>query len=81
MQCTPLERIEEPNRTKFVAGGDRINCPGDVAMPTADMLVAKILFNSIISTQGARFMTLNISIFYVMTPLKQPEYAMASHYC
>jgi hypothetical protein len=68
------EKIEEPNRTRFVAGGDRINYPGEVATPTADMLVAKILFNSVISTRGARFMTLDISNFYLMTPLKRPEY-------
>ena len=47
------EKIEEPNRTQFVASGDRINYPGEVATPTADMLVAKILFNSVISTRGA----------------------------
>jgi len=57
------EKIEELNRTRFVAGGDRINYPGEVATPTADMLVAKILFNSVISTRGARFMTLDISNF------------------
>ena len=38
------------------------------------MLVAKILFNSIISTQGARFMMIDISNFYLITPLKRPEY-------
>ena len=38
------------------------------------MLVAKILFNSVISTPGARFMTMDISNFYLMTPLLQPEY-------
>jgi hypothetical protein len=38
------------------------------------MLLAKILFNSVISTRGARFMTLDISNFYLMTPLKRPEY-------
>ena len=38
------------------------------------MLVAKILFNSLISTPGARFMTMDISNFYLMTPLLQPEY-------
>ena len=43
-------------------------------MPTADMLVAKILFDSIISTRGARFMTIDISNIYLMTPLKRPEY-------
>ena len=38
------------------------------------MLVAKLLFNSVISTHGARFMTMDITNFYLMTPLKRPEY-------
>jgi len=38
------------------------------------MLVAKTLFNSVISTQGAKFMILDISNFYLMTPPTQPEY-------
>jgi hypothetical protein len=38
------------------------------------MLVAKMLFNSIISTKGARFMTMDISNFYLMTPLHRPEF-------
>ncbi len=68
------EKTEEPNRTRFVAGGNRINYPGEVATPTADMLVAKILFNGIISTKGARFMTIGIINFYLMTPLKRTKY-------
>jgi len=39
-----------------------------------DMLVAKMLFNSIISTKDARFMTMDISNFYLMTPLHHPEF-------
>ena len=54
-------------------GGNRINYPEEVATATAVMMVAKILSNSVISTPGARFMTLDISNFYLMTPLKQPE--------
>ena len=38
------------------------------------MLVAKILFNSVISTKGAIFMMIDISNFYLMTPLKKHEY-------
>jgi hypothetical protein len=38
------------------------------------MLVNKILFNSIVSTPGARFMTMDISNFYFMIPLLLPEY-------
>eukprot|EP00804_Cyclotella_cryptica_P003427 CCRYP_018557-RA/>CCRYP_018557-RA protein AED:0.40 eAED:0.42 QI:0/0/0/1/0/0/5/0/472 len=64
----------DPNRTRFVAGGDKCNYPYEVATPTAEMLVAKILFNSVVSTPGARFMTMDISNFYLMTPLLRPEY-------
>jgi hypothetical protein len=68
------EKVEEPNRTRFTVGGNKINYPGEVATPTAEMLVAKILFNSVISTPNAKFMTIDISNFYLNTPLKRPEY-------
>jgi hypothetical protein len=55
-------------------GGDRINYPGEVATPTAEMLMAKLLFNGVISTNGVKFMTMDISNFYLMTPLPRPEY-------
>ena len=42
--------------------------------PTAEMLSARLLFNSVVSTQGTKFMTMNISNFYLMTPLKHPEF-------
>ncbi len=58
----------------MAARGDRINYPGAVATPTAEMLVAKMLFNSVISTKDARFMTMDISNFYLMTPLHRPEF-------
>ena len=64
----------ETHRTRFVVGGNRIIYPGEVATPTAEMLVAELLFNSVISTHGARFMTMDIANFYLMTPLKRPEY-------
>ena len=67
-------RKVEPNCSQFTVGGNRINYPGKVATPIADMLVAKILFNSVISTRGAQFMMIDISNFYLMTLLKRPEY-------
>ena len=72
--CTIRPEKSEKERTRFTVGGDRINYPGEVATPTADMLVAKMLFNSVVSTAGARCMTMDISNFYLMTPLKRPEY-------
>ena len=65
---------KENNRTRFTVGGDRIDYPGEVTTPMVDMLVAKILFNSVISTKGDMFTTVDISNFYLMTPLKRPEY-------
>jgi hypothetical protein len=58
----------------FTVGGDRINYPREVATLTAEMLVAKILFNSVSSTKGALFMTMDMSNFYLMTPLHHPEF-------
>ena len=72
--CTIRPEKAEQHRTRFTVGGDRVNYPGEVATPTADMLVAKILFNSIISTPNAKFMTMDISNFYLMTPLNRPEF-------
>ena len=56
-------------------GGNFINYSDDVGTPTANLLLIKILLNSIISTPGARFANADISNFYLMTPLKHPEYA------
>ncbi len=67
--CTKRLEKTEPNQTRFTVGGDQINYPGEVAKPTAGLLVAKILFNSSISMPGARFMMMDISNFYLNLPL------------
>jgi hypothetical protein len=72
--CLVRPEKAEPNQMWFTVGGDRINYPGEVATLTAEMLVAKMLFNSVISTKGARFMTMDISNFYLMTPLHCPKF-------
>ena len=64
----------EKNRTRFTARGDGINYPGEMATSTVEMLVAKILFNSVVSIPGARFVTMDISNLYLMTPLTRPEF-------
>eukprot|EP00804_Cyclotella_cryptica_P019044 CCRYP_014460-RA/>CCRYP_014460-RA protein AED:0.28 eAED:0.28 QI:0/0/0/1/1/1/3/0/673 len=72
--CNIQPEKKEPNHTRLVVGGDRIKNPGEGTTPTANMLAAKILFNSVISTATARFMTMDISNFYLKTPLQCPEY-------
>jgi hypothetical protein len=64
----------DPNRIRITLGGNLVNYPGDVGTRTADLLTVKLLLNSVISTPGARFMSLDISNFYLMAPMTRPEY-------
>jgi len=68
------EKIDQPNQTRLVAGGDRVDYPGNAGTPTADLLTIKLLINSIISTTGAKFMTMDIKDFYLNTPMARYEY-------
>jgi hypothetical protein len=70
------EKLDEPNRTRLVAGGDRVHYPGDAGTPTANLLTVKLLLNSIISTPNANFMTMDIKDFYLNTPMAWYEYML-----
>jgi hypothetical protein len=48
------EKIEELNRTRLVAGGDRVHYPFDAGTPATNLLTIKLLINSVISTPGNR---------------------------
>ncbi len=63
---------------RLTVGGNLIEYPGDVATSTADLTTAKILWNSTISTPGARFMCMDIKNFYLNTPMDQREYMQSS---
>ncbi len=68
------KKTEEPNRTRLVAGGDRVHYPFDAGTPTANLLTIKLLINSVISTPGARFFTMDIKNFCLCTPMSRYEY-------
>ncbi len=56
------EKIEEPNRTKLVTGGNIIHYLGDAGTPITNLLTVKLLINSTISTPNAKYMTMDIKI-------------------
>ena len=64
----------DPNRVRITAGGNLIKCPGDLTTRTADLTTSKIIWNSVISTEGARFGCLDVGNFYLETPMKRYEY-------
>jgi hypothetical protein len=62
------------NCTRLTVGGDQIEYPGDTYTRTAALTTAKILINSVISTLGAKFLVIDITNFYLNTPLGLFEY-------
>jgi len=44
--------------------------PGDVSTQASSLLTAKVLFNNVLSTPNACFMTINIKDFYLYTPME-----------
>lgn len=53
---------------------NKINYQGDAGTPTAHLETAKLLLNSVLSRPGARFMTLDLANFYIMTPMTEFEH-------
>jgi hypothetical protein len=64
----------DPYRVRLTAGGDRIDYPGNVSTPTVDMTTVKCHLNSVVSTPDAKYMTIDISDFYLNTPMDRYEY-------
>ena len=65
---------EDRNRVRITAGGNLIAYPDELTTRTADHTVSKILWNSVLSTDDARYATLNIANYYLGTPLDRYEY-------
>jgi hypothetical protein len=72
------EKLDEEGyktfRIRGTAGGDKVNYPFNVAARTADLDAVKILIHSVVSDPKARWITADISDFYLGTPLLRPEY-------
>ena len=55
-------------------GGNLINLPGDVTTPTVDLIKAKLVFNSVLSTKNAKIMCSDIANFYLNNLMNRYEY-------
>ena len=52
----------DPYRVRVTVSGNLLNVPGDLSTYTAEMKTSKLLFNSVISTDEARFACIGIKI-------------------
>ena len=72
--CVYCSEKKDPYRTRIMMGRNLVNYPDGCGTLTADLLTVKLMFNSIISTPNAKFMTINIKDFYLMTPMDWYKY-------
>jgi hypothetical protein len=59
----------DPHRIRITAGGNLINYPSELSTRTADLTTLKLMWNSVLSTAGAKYMCLDIKNFYLTAPL------------
>ncbi len=64
----------DPHCIRITAGGNLINYPGELTTRTADLITSKLMWNSVLSTEGAKYMCLDINNFYLTAPLDWYKY-------
>ena len=65
-----IPKKSETNRTRLTVGGNLINFPGDVTTSTEDLITAKLVFKSVLSTKQI-FMCADISNLYIDNPVER----------
>ena len=65
---------EDPNRILIVVGGNLINSTGELSMPTASINMAKLHWNSVVSTALEKYMCIDIKSFYLSSALEYYKY-------
>jgi hypothetical protein len=65
---------EDPNRVRITVGGNLIDYPGELTTRTADLVTSKILWNSVVSTPHAKYVTADLKLFYLTAPMDRYEY-------
>ena len=58
----------------MTAGGDLIKCPDNLTTRIADLTTSKLLWNIVLSTEGAKNMGLDLGNIYLETPMERYEY-------
>ena len=64
---------KNPNSVRITAGGNLINYPFELTTQTANITTSKIMWNSTISTRGARYMCADAGNLYLATPHRLPR--------
>ena len=80
MICLVCPEKTDTNCTCIIIVGDRICYPGNVGTNTASLYLVKLVLNSILSRKAAKYVTFEISNFYLQTSLDRPKYVRIKLY-
>ena len=64
----------DPNRFHITVGGNLIDYPYELTTRTSDLTTSKVMWNSVISTPGAKYACAYVKNSYLMMPLYRFEY-------
>jgi hypothetical protein len=59
---------------RITAGGNLITYPEELSTRTADLTTSKLIWNSVLSMEGAKYMCLDIKDFYLTAALNRYDY-------
>ena len=65
---------KDPNRVRGCVGGNLLGVPFELTTRTADLTTSKIMWNSVVSTLGAKYMCADVKNFYLCTLMERKEY-------
>ena len=69
-----LPQKPDPKRIHITAGGNLIDYPGELTTYTTDLTTAKIMWNSVVSTRGAKYMCIDLKNFHLNSDPDHYEY-------
>ena len=72
--CDIKEHKSETHQKQLTVSGNLLDFPGLLSTPTATVTTTKCLFNSVISTPGAKCHVADVKNFYLNNDLPYPEY-------
>lgn len=72
--CADRPEKKNPRRVRWTAGGNLVTYPYSCSTKTADVSTCKTMLNSVISQRGRRYMTMDLSDFYLSCVLDIYEY-------
>ena len=70
------EKVDNPNRTRITAGGDKLDYDGETSTNSAGLVTVKCHWNSTLSDIEAKYCVADASNMYLESFLKEPQYVL-----